>query len=90
MGKFKANPWGFHDVHGNALEWCLDSPHPFGNLANSDPRSPFPKDEITNRVARGGSARMGAIFARIAFRINLVAGYTDAALGLRPARAIDP
>lgn len=25
VGLKRANPWGFHDLHGNTFEWCLDA-----------------------------------------------------------------
>jgi len=82
VGTFSANKWGLHDVHGNAMEWC--SITPFG-----DPRSGF-TGRTPNPIARGGSCRLGGVVARSACRVNCAPGYKDQALGLRPARAIQP
>lgn len=59
VGKKKANPWGFFDMHGNAAEWVLDA----GDLEFRDTIA----DGITNpwfipidrypRITKGGSWR---------------------------------
>lgn len=51
VGAKRANPWGFHDLHGNVAEWCLDwhGALPLGML--TDPRGP---EQGTYRVLRGG------------------------------------
>lgn len=52
-GKYQANPWGLHDMHGNAWEWTSSAYQPY----------PYRDDDGRNkphlagmpRVARGGS-----------------------------------
>ncbi|MBM5818250.1 MAG: formylglycine-generating enzyme family protein [Cyanobacteria bacterium K_Offshore_surface_m2_239] len=56
VGRFPANGWGLHDMHGNVWEWCLDHWHETYDNAPVDGRAwiePGGKDP-NNRVLRGG------------------------------------
>jgi len=62
VGRLRPNAWGLHDMHGNAMEWCLDwySDH-LGTGARTDPKGPIRKqpapEELkygATRVLRGG------------------------------------
>jgi formylglycine-generating enzyme required for sulfatase activity len=70
VGMFPANPWGLHDMHGNVLEWCLDSVRssyeggPFDGSGWEDPQAPKEQQRIT----RGGSWSKPPRFCRSAFR----------------------
>ena len=58
VGKNKPNPWGLHDMHGNAAEWVLDqySPKGYAQFAGKKAVNPMAAaDRIHPRVARGGS-----------------------------------
>ena len=57
VGRKAPNPWGFHDMHGNVREWCLDFyQDSYRGLGSSDPTGPR-KSAFTlpARVIRGGS-----------------------------------
>jgi formylglycine-generating enzyme required for sulfatase activity len=91
VGSYKANAWGFHDMHGNVFEWCADCGGAYPNGAVSDPAGSA--DDFT-RVFRGGSWIDSAYGARSAMRTWLVPAYSNAILGfrlsLRPAGEAEP
>ena len=62
-GLYAANPWGFHDMHGNAWEWVADwyGDYPSGVVA--DPVGPA---SGSTRLARGGTWASDAYFPRSA------------------------
>ncbi|MDY0166929.1 MAG: SUMF1/EgtB/PvdO family nonheme iron enzyme [Thermoguttaceae bacterium] len=52
VGRYRPNPWGLHDMHGNVAEWTLSAyrPYPYDDGdGRNHPNGPEP------RVVRGGS-----------------------------------
>ncbi|MEA1997375.1 MAG: SUMF1/EgtB/PvdO family nonheme iron enzyme [Gemmatimonadota bacterium] len=62
-----ANAWGLYDMHGNVYEWCNDYYAP-DYYAVSPPFNPTGPETGSNRIRRGGSWAVGAVFCRSAFR----------------------
>jgi formylglycine-generating enzyme required for sulfatase activity len=86
----KPNPWGLHDMHGNVLEWCLDSWR--GSLPGGTVTNAVALPEGTLRVARGGSWLYPARAARSANRdsYGLLNRCSDLGFRVVLARTTDP
>ena len=84
VGAFHANGFGLHDVHGNVGEWCL------GNDELRD-RSVRGEEVHWVGVSKGGSYLSGAHGAHLANKSFIQSdGFRHVALGVRPARLIEP
>ncbi|MFG6100489.1 SUMF1/EgtB/PvdO family nonheme iron enzyme [Leptothoe sp. ISB3NOV94-8A] len=55
VGRYAANAWGFHDMHGNVYEWCLDHWHESYERAPTDASAWTKGGDSSRRVLRGGS-----------------------------------
>ena len=71
VGAKRANAWGFHDMHGNVTEWCMDA----GTLAG----------DSEYREIRGGSWSGPAVFCRSGVRFWNSPYARTHSLGFRPA-----
>jgi len=82
VGEKKANPWGFHDMHGNVSEWCGDW---FDTDTYSFTKTPDPTGPLTGsgRVIRGGSWDSRAVLCRATRRTRELPSFKNATLGLR-------
>ena len=84
VGRYAANPWGLHDLHGNVYEWVADwyGHYPSTN-AVIDPEGPADGSE---RVMRGGSWFDQSSRVRSAYRELDAPSNRDKILGFRCAR----
>ncbi len=82
VGKYPANAWGLHDMHGNVLEWCSDwyGEYPAGSV--TDPSGPA---NGSIRVDRGGSWASEAVYCTSASRLSSGPSNRICVLGLRLA-----
>ncbi len=88
-GSYAPNPFGLHDLHGNVFEWCRDMYTPYSEPAAEGDGERAGTGTETRRVARGGSFRYHAIFARSGQRVPLGPEEALVDCGFRPARALD-
>jgi formylglycine-generating enzyme required for sulfatase activity len=84
VGMRRPNPWGFHDMAGNILEWTYDwyGPYPGGTV--TDPKGPV---RGYYRTARGGSWRKELRTCRSAARSGGSEARVDYTIGFRLALA---
>jgi formylglycine-generating enzyme required for sulfatase activity len=52
VGRYRANPWGLHDMHGNAWEWTRSAYRPY---PSTNEGAPAEDRDPAERVVRGGS-----------------------------------
>ena len=85
VGKYPANAWGLHDMHGNVNEWCADwyGDYPTGSV--TDPNGP-PTGSF--RVFRGGGWINVAVGCRSALRRRDVPSLRSNYLGFRVALSL--
>jgi serine/threonine protein kinase/formylglycine-generating enzyme required for sulfatase activity len=91
VGTGAPNAFGLHEVHGNVSEWILDAYdlYPEGSAEPVvDPVVAASSD--AKYVMRGGSWRRLGPEARSRARYFWPPGFSGAAAGVRPARAVDP
>ncbi|MGB5451975.1 MAG: SUMF1/EgtB/PvdO family nonheme iron enzyme [Sedimenticolaceae bacterium] len=67
VGSFQPNPFGLHDVHGNAWEWTGDCWNPSYTGAPAD-GTPWLRGDCISRVLRGGSWALDHDYMRSARR----------------------
>jgi formylglycine-generating enzyme required for sulfatase activity len=84
--KGKPNPWGLHDMHGNAFQWCEDyyDKEFYANSPLKDPLN-LQKNDEDRRVLRGGSLVCPLRRCRAAYRYDGEASTRHIAIGFRVA-----
>jgi formylglycine-generating enzyme required for sulfatase activity len=65
---YEPNAFGLYDMHGNVVEWCLDS---YAEYASPAVKDPFVTGGIPFRIVRGGSWDLGSNACRSAARDGL-------------------
>ena len=87
VGRFVANPFGLHDVHGNVAEWCRDLAGNYvWEIEPGDAERIVPPDSrIFRRILRGGGFNSSPPFVRTGTRGRYDPEFTNHGVGVRPA-----
>ena len=80
VGTYPANAWGFHDMHGNVWEWCLDW---YGKYPDGSAIDPVGPSDGSTRVSRGGGWLNYGWLRRSATRYGGTPDYRFNDLGFR-------
>lgn len=90
VGTFEPNPWGLHDMLGNAWEWTDDCVHADMSQAPTDGRAWGGEDDgnCERRVPRGGSWVSGTDWVRAGAQAGDWALYHSQLLGFRVALTV--
>lgn len=78
--KYKPNPWGLYDVHGNVFEWTLDY---YGAYLQGKVVDPTGAPSGEHRACRGGSWKSPARLCRSAYRKKYPQSKKSSELGFR-------
>lgn len=89
VGRYPANPWGLHDMHGNTFEWCRDWFHdrlPGGtdpDLYEAQATATKNRTGDYSRARRGGAWCDDGWSCRSAFRLRFEPGRKYDHIGFR-------
>jgi formylglycine-generating enzyme required for sulfatase activity len=89
VGRYPANPWSLHDMHGNVLEWVEDDYHENYQGAPTDGSAWKETPSNPRRwVLLGGSWHFSSRSCRSAYRDGDAASLLDDNIGFRVARTL--
>jgi formylglycine-generating enzyme required for sulfatase activity len=83
VGRYPANQFSLHDMHGNVWEWCQDIWHDSYDGAPTDGSAWVAGEDDSRRVRRGGSWYFDPRDCRSASRDNVNADFRSFNVGFR-------